>query len=342
MKRISSLPVLQYCPGSDKVGAGNESIRAKRSTVFHKYCETGKWPKEINRLPPEDVEEIRRWKVPTKHKLTRGDFSMEIDYEKSTKELVVAIDKDFNFVDVDPSVPPDDTFRSKYPNVIVRGSLDFGFHFPSFGLVVVVDVKSSIYAVKDMDKSLQLHGYGIGYAKKMGATRYLVGIWDASDGKYYFANDIIEVDSFEYEAYKNDIIQISQQTEENLVTGQHCSGCWDRFSCPSHVLSSVDADKPELRLLTGKASESDVLESLQVAVRLKDRVKLIEDAAKAWANIKGPVLDHKTNKVWGPVLKRGKKSLDQERVMNDLGVSSLDSYMSVGNSYNQYQWKNNK
>ena len=224
---------------------------------------------------------------------------------------------------------------------MLRGTIDIGYYFEEHKLAIVQDIKSSVYAVKDMAESLQLHGYSILFAKKMGADKYITGIWDASDSRHYFS-DIIEVDSFEYDGYLNKIQKVSSNNDDKLVTGTHCGGCWSRMQCPSYVVQSVEPTDAESRLLAGKASPSDVIESLQKAKILKDRADLINETAKAYTNLRGPVLDVKTNKIWGPVIKSGKKSLNQNKIKKALNVDNLNDFLDIGSSYTQYSWKNNK
>lgn len=194
MRRISSLPTLEFCGKSNTVAKGVNSTNAFRSTCFHHHCATGEWPKEFAYLSEQDKLEIQRWKKPGKLRLDRFDGKI-LTYEESQKEVLVALDKSFNNIDLPNELSQDEL--DKRDDIFVAGHLDMAWYISELSLVVVSDIKSSIFAVKDRAESLQLHGYGVAYARKVGATRYITSIWDASDGKYFISDRVIELDSFE-------------------------------------------------------------------------------------------------------------------------------------------------
>jgi hypothetical protein len=341
MRRISSLPTAEFCPKADSFGEDIESTNALRSTVFHKYAETGTWPEDIKRLPDSDVEEIKKWKVPEWLKVKDGDNEIKVHYRDAQKEVRVALDEDFNYIDV-PSDVPINEVASKYPGVMSMGHLDMAWDIPSLDLVIVSDIKSSVFAVKARTKSLQLHGYGIGFARKLGRSRYIVDIWDACDGLHYLDNEIIKLDSFECEEYKGRIREASKNRDGGFVRGSHCSGCWKRDSCPAHIVDVQETDNRFAKVLSGKCSEADVREALIAAKGLQSLYAKVKDACESWAVRHGPVRSEDGLKCWRPALRSGKKSLDQAAVAEALGKEDLKEFMVEGNPFQVFDWVNVK
>src|SRR5690242_3151373 len=101
MKRMSSLPVLEFCGKSDQIAKDVESSNAFRSTCFHKYCETDVWPEEIKYLSEQDLTEIRRWKKPTTFFYSQNGVHVRKEYEDADKERILGLDRDFNFLALD-------------------------------------------------------------------------------------------------------------------------------------------------------------------------------------------------------------------------------------------------
>jgi len=339
MRRISSLPVAEYCSRSDSFGDEIESTNALRSTVFHSYAETGVWPELINSLPDTDVEEIKRWKRPTPLTVNVDGKKITLDYSAAVKEVRVSMDSDFNFVEVAKGTLPGDIQRL-YPNVLLSGTLDIGWDLPELDLVVVSDIKSSVFAVKARCKSLQLHGYGLGFAKFLGRKRYLVGIWDASEGRHYIDDQVICLDSFEAEEYKGRIKQASQHRDGGFVKGTHCSGCWKRDACPAHLVDVPDSKFASI--FSGTAKEADIREALVAVKQLEDTAQRVKDACKSWVERKGPIRSEDGLKEWYCAQRPGKKALDQDAVAAKLGVDDLKEFMKPGQPYSVFDWRNRK
>lgn len=340
MRRISSLPVAEFCPKADSFGVEVESVNALRSTCFHKFAETGEWPEETKKLPDVDFQEIQRWKIPGRLNLEVDGKAVSLLYKDSVKEIRIAVDEDFNYVDV-PSDIPIAEVQSKFPNVLCMGHLDMAWDIPELDLVVVSDIKSSIFAVKARTKSLQLHGYGIGFAKRMGRSRYTVDIWDACDGLHYTDNTTIQLDSFDCEEYKGRIRAASKNREGDFVRGSHCSGCWKRDMCPAHLVDVGEENKFS-KVLSGKATEADIRQALIDVKTMRDLSDKVKDACESWADRHGPIRSEDGLKEWRPGLRSGRQTLDQKAVAKALGVNDLDKYMSKGNDYQVYDWRNVK
>jgi CRISPR/Cas system-associated exonuclease Cas4 (RecB family) len=339
MKRISSLPVAEYCAMADKIGADVASVNAARSTCFHAYCETGRWPESVNNLPEQDFAEIQRWKKPTVLVHKDGDNLVRLEYKDSIKETRVSLDKDFNFVETRDGILPGE-IENEYPNVMCSGTADMAWHIPSLNLVVVEDIKSSVFAVKSREKSLQLHAYGIAFAKKLGAKYYKVGIWDATDGKHYMGT-VIDVDSWECEEYKERIRTACNNVGDKFTTGTHCGGCWKREICPSHIVKLPD-DSQFAKVFGPNPTVEDIRQALVEVNKAKTILKKVTDIAEGWADRHGGIPSEDGSKIFKARLRSGRTSLDKGAIMSELGLNSLDKFEKQGNDYAAYDWYNAK
>lgn len=339
MIRISSLPVAQYCPKSNEIGTEYETTQSARSTVFHKYCETGSWPDAIKNLPEEDIEEIGRWKVPEPFRVSVNNIEKVLAYQQAVKEQTVALDDRFNYLDIDDSVPQNQ-IATKYPNCIICGHLDMAWDLPELDLVVISDIKSSIYAVKDRTNSLQLHGYGISFAKKMKRSRYIPCIWDASEGKNYIG-DLVDISGFDISDLEERIMNAVRNVGGNYKTGSHCTSCWKRRVCPAHHVEA-DSFNEFAAILNGSTLDSDVRTAIIHLKRMKDTAAKVEELVKDVVRRKGSVLSEDGSKVYCCALRAGRKSLDDKAVAKALGLSTLDKYMKQGKPYECFDWRTNK
>jgi len=318
----------------DKIGLDVETTQSARSTIFHAYCDTGKWPAELRTLPEADIEEISKWRVPMPFVYKQGNATHALQYKDAYRETRVALDRDFNYVRVDPELPQNE-IAAKHPEVMTVGHLDMAWVVED--LVIVCDIKSSIFAVKDRCDSLQLHGYGMALAVFLGKSRYVTAIWDASDGKYHVSNHAIELDGFEAEEIKDRIRRASEDREGSFRTGTHCSGCWKRSHCPAHL---VDVPEGEFSaLLSGKAMEADVRQALVKLKQLGDLTNRVGQACKDWVSQHGPVRSEDGKKQYQCEMRAGKEGLDREAVQRALGVDNLNDYMKQGQPFPVFDWR---
>lgn len=336
MRRISSLPTAEFCPRVDKIGQDVETTQSLRSTIFHAFCDTGKWPAEIENLPEEDREEIEKWRVPLPFVYKVGDVTYALQYQNAFRETRVALDADFNWVEVDPAVPQGDIERT-YPNVAIVGHLDMCWVLPEHNLVIVGDIKSSIFAVKERTDSLQLHGYGMAMATKHGVGRYITAIWDACDGQWYVHGGAIEMDGFDAEDIRARIRKAATERDGNFLTGTHCSGCWKRKRCPAHL---VDVPEGEFQaILSGNAKEADIRKALIRLKQLGDLTNAVSEACKSWVAQHGYVRSEDGNKVWCAQMRKGKASLDKTAVARALGKPDLEDFMRRGKDFSVFDWR---
>jgi len=332
MRRMSSLPTLENCGMSDQLGVGIETSNSFRSTCFHSYCENGEWPKEVKRLSEQDFSEIRRWKKPTD--FVYKNPALRLKYSEADKERILALDNDFAFLDLDSKLTQEEL--QKIPNLMTAGHLDMAWDVPEHDLIVISDIKSSVFAVKDRCESLQLHAYGLAYSLLKGRSKYITGIWDASDGKHYYGN-ITETNTFDFEAIKERIRNACNNNSDKYTKGTHCGGCWKRDSCPAHLVDMGDENRFS-KLFNGTATEADIREALVAAKGLGELANKVSEHCKDWVKRHGPVRSEDGCKSWQARLRSGRKSLNQEQVMADLGVDSLEKYMKQGEEYLVYDW----
>ena len=336
MRRISSLPTAEFCSRVDKIGQDIETTQSARSTIFHAYCDTGKWPADLRTLPEADIEEISKWRIPMPFVYTVGNTIHALPYLDAIRERRVATDVDFKPVEVPSDIPVAEV-KAKFPNVMMIGHLDMAWVLPQYDLVIICDIKSSIFAVKDRCDSLQLHGYGMAMCAITGVGRYLTAIWDASDGRYYVAGEPVEFESFKAEEIRDRIRLAATEREGDFRTGTHCSGCWKRSSCPAHL-----RDVPEgefSKLLAGKAMEADVREAIVKLKQLGDLSNKVGESIKAWVSQHGPVRSEDGRKQYQCEMRAGRESLDKSKICRALGVENLDAFMSKGKDYPVFDWR---
>lgn len=336
MRRISSLPTAEYCSMVDTIGQDVETTQSLRSTIFHEFCDTGVWPGAIERLPIEDYEEIQRWKVPMPFVYRAGDTIHALQYANANREKRVAIDSDFNYVEV-PREMPLDQVPASFPQVMAIGHLDMAWALPEYDLLIVCDIKSSIWAVKDRCDSLQLHGYGMAACAATGIKRYLTAIWDATDGRYYVRDAPVEIDSFEAENIRARIKVACGASSGVFTTGTHCSSCWKRSHCPKHLVDVPDSEFTAL--LNGTAREADVRRALVQLKQKKDLNARIEESIKTWVKQHGPVRSEDGSKLYRCELRGGRDSLDQQAICQALGVKNLDAYKKAGKDFPAFDWR---
>lgn len=340
MRRMSSLPTAEFCPMTEKVGTNIESTAAARGTVFHHYCATGEWPASFHELPAVDQEQIQRWFVPHPFPYTADGVTYQLAYENAVKEEIVALDHDFEHVEVDPACPQAEIARC-YPNVMACGHLDMCWPLPERDLVLVMDIKSTIFGVPDRTNSLQLHGYGMGAAKRFKVNRYVTGIWDASDGKYLVRPEgAVELDSFEAEDIRARIRVASSERDGGYKIGTYCGGCWKRRSCEAHMV--VPADSEFRSVFDGSATGAEVRQALIRLKQLEDVKEAAWGAVKAWVAQNGPVNSEDGTKQYRYVISKGRSGVDNAAVARALGMENLDSFKREGKPYEKLQWTNSK
>lgn len=317
---------------SDKLQSNVDSSNAFRSTCFHSFCESGVWPEATKKLSEQDLNEVRRWKKPTT--FLHKSLNLKLEYEQSEKEILVALDRDFNFLPLDNKLSQEEL--EKIENILTAGHLDMAWDVPELDLVVVSDIKSSIFAVKDRCESLQLHAYGLAYSLLKKRSKYITGIWDASDGKHYYGN-VNETGSFDFESIKERIRTACENSSDKYTRGSHCGSCWKRDSCPAHLVD-VGEDNRFASIFNGTGTERDYREALVAVKGLGELANKVTEACKSWAARHGGIRSEDGRKVYKPMLRKGKTSLDQDAIIRALKVESLEDFQKQGDESRVYDW----
>lgn len=336
MRRISSLPTAEFCPRVDKIGQDVETTASLRSTYFHAWCDTGEWPKGVENLPQADREEIEKWRKPLHFVYNVGESRYALAYHDAIRETRVALDSDFNWVDVPRDVPQSD-IAERYPDVMVCGHLDMAWVLPEHDLIIIGDIKSSIFAVSDRTDSLQLHGYGMAMAARHKVGRYVNAIWDACDGQWFVHDHAIEVDGFEAEDIRVRIKRACDERDGNFLTGTHCSGCWKRKRCPAHLMDVPESEFAPV--LSGNATEADIRAALVGLKRMGDLANQVKEACESWVRQHGYVRSEDGSKVWSPAMRQGKLSTDYAAIARALGKKDLEDFKRQGKPYPVFSWR---
>lgn len=333
MIRISSFPSSEFCAASRSVGKDVEDMNALRSTVFHERCATGKWPVTLSRLPEEDSREIQRWHVPDIFQ--SSTLGRSLQYADAEKETRVSLGNSLEYAETPVGVTQEEL--ADMPHVAASGTLDFCWDLPEHDLVVMGDIKSSIYAVSDGPDSLQLHGYGYAKCKQLGRSKYLPVIWDASAGKWHESSSTVDRGSLKWLDVEQRIISTIQNTGDKFTTGSHCRGCWKRQRCPAHLVD-LPAENRFARLFSSECSYADVRKALVDARAMVDLADKAMNACKDWVRQNGPVPNEDGTKLYQIGMRAGRKSLDVERLLEASGFDRKD-FEKQGPPMEYFDWR---
>ncbi len=268
--RMSHLPISQFCgqaaPLSDKYGAGRAAVM---SSFFHATCAFGPKAKELAlQLTPEEHEEVGTWHAPGTVKLY--DDSVTLDYESAEKELEVMLDAQGEYTE-DPE------------KAITIGHLDFAWPrvVVERPVVFVADIKKSKWTVSGPD-SLQILTYGWAYAKKVGASAFVPGIWAAQEGEWIWGDwfDMTDLDSLDLWQR----IRFAAQNTGEANTGPHCRNCYARMHCPEYLFPNDGRMGALAAFAEGREpTPLEVADAYLSAQAMEDIAKRIKDNAKEWA-----------------------------------------------------------
>lgn len=328
--RMSALPIAQYCGQAPVLGEKHGAGRAAAmSSAFHALCAGD--PSKLATLTQNEREEIATWKMPAdiKWPLDEGKpkaFEV-LTYAHADKELLVGLD-DWGMFETGP-------------NAITIGHLDFAWATEA-GVAIVPDIKKSVWTTSDGPESLQLHAYGMAYAELRGCHSYITGLWIAEDGEYLFAKEAVTLGT---PRAKDIFAQIHHAADNQgeYATGPHCRSCWSRLHCPEYVMpvatgQSLAFIKP---FAEGGEFPDNSFEVWQELKRLGDVVEACQDTLKeAVRRGATKVIDYEANQQWAIAERKGKKSLDKERLRTD-GVD-LAKYEKLGLPYSQAGWVNRR
>lgn len=313
LNRMSSLPVVQYCPQAARLGAQYGAGRAAAmSSYFHARC--AGVPCGIA-LSAEELEAVDTWHTPTDVTLWNGTI---LTYAEAEKELALSY----------PGSPGED------------GHLDFAWAtIEETTTVYVADIKKSKWTTLDGPESLQLMAYAVSYALRLEADFFCTGIFVAEDGEWQWLNRLIAVDSDEFRAIQARVMAAAQNTEGQASTGSHCRDCYARLHCPEHVLAATASIGFLAPIAEGhKVATNEELRGLLLAAQ-----SVAELAEKAIAHVKeaarrgATIADPETGKVYKAIQCKGREGVTPKSLREKMGEAA-EQYIEQGKPYSMFRW----
>jgi hypothetical protein len=330
--RASSLKVAEFC-GQSAVLSEKYNISGRAaavSTAFHAVCAGATdAPEKMSRLTDEEREEVGAWYKPTPCEVEPGVF---LDYESAEKELSVGLDAQGRFVDPDttPALIPGHLDFAWVRERPVAARTDWG----SAKVAYVCDIKRAAWTAESPD-ILQLHAYGMAYAKLRGCRYYVTGLWVAMEGRYVWSDCFVDLRSDEAEEIWERLRAAATNRGDEYSTGQHCRDCWVWNRCPAYTMSTVLA-KTELAALVDDGEIT--VDGLTRAVLLAEGMKRLADkaleVAKEHIRRGYEVRDPKTGKVWRATKCRGRETAN----VAALREAGLTEYIKQGADYDRMGW----
>lgn len=324
-RRISSLPVLEFCGPAADLSQGQAGRAAAMSSAFHALSAKAPNAQELcMRLTSDEMQTIMAWRKPTDVDLGSGRI---LRYAEAEKEFTLAFDRTGSYCDPDS------------PDAICVGHPDMCWvvDIGSMRVAYVGDIKRSEFTVSDGPESLQLHGYAMAYATKHDCDAYAVGIWGAMEGRWQWS-EIVDLLSSEALSYSRRIVAAATNMSTEYATGPHCRGCYGRMRCPAWLLPPELA-KTKLApvVLGGTLTQDNAAELLLTYQAFVDTAKQVEHTLKEYAVRNGGIKDPKSGKIWRPVVCQGRESVSVERVRAAFG-DEADRVIVKGSPYEQFRW----
>ena len=325
MTRMSSLPISERCGTAAALSAQHGAGRpAAMSKAFHSLCAGS--PEAFRlmaSLAPIEREEVGTWKKPAT--VMVNDWC-ELDYESATKEQEVGLDWMGEFV-------------GKEEDAITWGHLDFAWLREIEGVRVafVADIKKSVWTTPDGPDSLQIHAYGRAFAKKVGASAYVTGIWAAKEGKWLWDTEILQLDG-EKAAHIWGRIAYAAENQGEASTGSHCGQCFARLHCPEYLLPAVVTDALVKQCVIDNEPLEGHVEAMQLlawADRAEDLAGRVKENLRELVR-RGQLVIEADGKVWGPIPMPGRESVDMAKLK---ATPDGSSFIKVGAPYEQFRWR---
>lgn len=317
--RVSLLPVSQFCGKAAKLSEEHGAGRAAAmSTAFHaKLADPGSpdTRAKMAGLSDKEREQIALWKAPTDFEL----FGETLKYMDAEKEVPVGLTAEGEFVD--------------NGECLTSGTLDMGWVRP--GLAIVADIKKERFTVESPD-TLQLRAYAWAWAKAHQITKFLTGIWVATEGEWIWSDAIVDMESFEGLELWETIKHAASNTSGQASTGDHCRSCYGRLHCAEH-LAPIELASTWLAPATRGDIEIDELtQMLVMAERIEGMIDKVKEHVKE-AVLRGAVIKHPTSgKVYKPTTVAGRSSMNIPLLLKD--HPDMTKYMRRGNPYERFAW----
>jgi hypothetical protein len=318
--RASSLKVAEFC-GQAPVLSEKYNISGRAaavSTAFHAVCAGAKdAPEKMSRLTDEEREEVGSWFKPDRCEVAPDVF---LDYESAEKELSVGLDAQGRFVD--PDTTP----------ALIPGHLDFAWVRGS--VAYVCDIKRAAWTAESPD-ILQLHAYGMAYAKLRCCRYYVTGLWIAQEGRYVWSNRFVDLRSDEAEEIWERLRHAAMNRSGEYNIGAHCKDCWSYHRCPAYTLAAATA-QTELAALAdnGEITKEGLVRAVVLAEGMKRIAEKALEACKEAVRRGAEVRDPKTGKVWRATRCRGRETAN----VAALREAGLTEYIKQGADYDRMGW----
>jgi cytochrome c5 len=330
--RFSALPVLQFCGQGQVLGESMGGGRAAAiGTATHAvFSDDPKASEFMARLTPDERETVGEMKRPTP--VVIG--ALELTYEMAEHEVPLALGSDGAYLAWAEVEAP--------WGLLVRGTADMCWTAVVGGKTVafIGDLKKTAYAAPDGPYSLQLIGYAIAFARKVGADGYYTGIWDCTEGEWQWSG-YVDLWSEEHEANWERVRAAAKNHGGEYSVGSHCSSCYGRKRCPQWLLPpDLAATMLEPFTKAEALTHEAAAQALLLSKRAEDTIKAVKEICQHFANENDGILDGKGKK-WAPVYSKGKTSLDRKALERD-NPEIVQRYTVLGQPYATYRWINAK
>lgn len=228
------------------------------------------------------------------------------------------------------------------PDRFTRGIADIVWRDDLGDCLIVGDMKASRWTTSAGTDTLQLHAAGLALAAAYGLSSYVPFLWYLTDGEGEVGR-VVELDSPEATRLRKRIGHAAQN-REGPVTGEYCSKCYARWSCPAWSLPAHDTET-WLAPLTGSEIQLDD----EKAARLALALQVYDDVSeRAWEQLKAYVSQGgriATNgKEYRATQCKGRTSLHQVKLaerLSELG-ENLEDYKVQGLPWQRWGWYKEK
>ncbi len=319
--RISGLPVSQYCGLSAQLGAEHGAGRAAAmSSAFHAQASGDPTAKEkLARLTPKEADTIALWKTP----IPVTVLGRELTYADAAKEKPVGLTITGEWADEG--------------EVVTCGTLDFAWDLPEADCVAVADMKKTQWASSGPD-SLQLLAYGYAWAKKMGRSKFCVGLWLIEEAEWRWSPTVYSVDGFDSLDLWERIVYAALNSTGEASFGDHCSNCYGRLHCPEYTAPASLIDTWLNPVTVGGAIDdaAKLGEMLSMIRRVEPLIEKAKETAKEAVRRGLVVSDPATGETLKAIACKGRESLNQSRLF--AAIPEATKYIERGNDFTQMRW----
>ncbi len=202
--------------------------------------------------------------------------------------------------------------------------------------LTIVDIKNG--RVRDYD--LQLLAYGVARALALQSPRFRIMPLFVNSPPNWPREWIAES---EYWGVIDRIRRANDRDRDVPITGPHCDHCFRRTHCKAYVLPAMDGPT-ELEPFTrpGGLTADNAPRALEVIGAMEDVVEKARAMLKTFAREQGGI--RSGGKVWGPVLRSGRRSISLDKAEAAGLVQLLEERGCISQSgqFEAFSWRNEK